>query len=115
MCLYSGRPALSCSILTNKHNNLAPSIRRRRITWLALLPIALLQLTIAVHQFEHVSEYVDGTCHICGQLERVGAAVDHPAERSPQASIDRLELVAVPVLLARHSARVFEPRAPPIL
>ena len=80
MCLYSGRSAVSCSILTNKHNNLAPSIRRRRFTWLALLPIALLQLTIAVHQFEHVSEYVDGTCHICGQLDRVGNVALMPRE-----------------------------------
>ena len=88
---------------------------RRRVTWLALLPIALLQLTIAVHQFEHVSEYVDGTCHICGQLDRFDAAVDHPAEGAPQSSSDPLKPAAPPALLARNSARIFEPRAPPVL
>jgi hypothetical protein len=101
--------------LTNKLNNLAPSILRRRVSWFALLPIVLLQLTIAVHQLDHVSEYVDGACHICGQLDRLDAAVDHPAERVPQPSVDLLELEAPRVLLARDAARIFEPRAPPIL
>lgn len=96
-------------------NNLASSILRRRAAWMALLPIALLQLAIALHQFEHAAEYIDGTCHVCVQLDRIDAAVDHPAEKAPQPSIESLETEAPAVLVVREAVRNFDSRAPPLL
>jgi len=102
-------------LLTNKNNNLATLILRRRASWFAALPIALLQLTIAAHHFDHVAEYIEGTCHVCVQLDRVDATVDHPAEDPSKQSIDFLKQEAPVVLVARESVRNFDSRAPPHL
>jgi hypothetical protein len=102
-------------LLTNKNYNLAASILGRRASWIALLPIALLQLTVAVHQFDHVAEYIEGACHICVQLDRVDAAVDHPAEDTSKQSFDFLKPEIPEALIARESVRNFDSRAPPIL
>ena len=88
---------------------------RRRAAWIALLPIALLQLAIAIHQFDHVAGYNGGICHVCVQLDRIDAAVDHPAEKAPQPSIEFLETEAPAVLVAREVVRNFDSRAPPSL
>ena len=80
-----------------------------------MLPIAFLQLAIAVHQFDHVAEYIEGTCHVCVQLDRVDAAVNHPAEKAPLPLIEFLESEAPPILVARESVRNFDSRAPPLL
>ena len=79
------------------------------------MPIALLQLTVAVHQFNHVADYVEGVCHVCVQLDRIDTAVDHPAEQAQQLSIDFQDLEAPAVLVARESVRNFDSRAPPLL
>ena len=113
--VYIPRLAIERSMLSNNDHNLATLIQRRRASWLAVLPIALLQLTIAIHQFDHVAEYIDGACHVCVQLDRVDAAVDHPAEKVPQLSVDVLEVEAPPIRIARESVRNFESRAPPFL
>ena len=78
-----------------------------------MLPIALLQLTIAIHQFDHVAGYIEGACHICVQLDRIDAAVDHSPEEAAQLSIHFLEVEAPPILIARESVRNFDSRAPP--
>lgn len=78
-----------------------------------MLPIALLQLTIAIHQFDHVAEYIEGACHVCVQLDRIDVAVDHPTEEAAQLSINFLEVEAPPILIARESLRNFDARAPP--
>ena len=102
-------------MLINKNNSLAISFLRRRVSWIALLPIAWLQLTIAVHQFDHVAGYVEDSCHVCVQLDRVDAAVDHAAERAPLPSID-FHWSAVPAAtVVRDVYRNFDSRAPPLL
>jgi hypothetical protein len=100
-------------LLSNNDQNLAISVLRRRASWLAVLPIALLQLTIAIHQFDHVAGYIEGACHICVQLDRIDAAVDHSPEEAAQLSIHFLEVEAPPILIARESVRNFDSRAPP--
>jgi hypothetical protein len=101
--------------LSNNDQNLVTLILRRRASLLALLPVALLQLTVAIHQFDHVAEYIEGACHVCVQLDRVDAAVDHPAEKTPQLSTGFFEVEAPPILIARGSVRNFDSRAPPFI
>jgi hypothetical protein len=79
------------------------------------VPIALLQLTIAVHQFDHVADYIEGSCHVCGQLDRVDAAVDHPAETASPLAIDFLRPDAPAISVPRAPVRNFDSRAPPQL
>lgn len=80
-----------------------------------MLPIALLQLTIAVHQFDHVAEYAEGVCDVCVQLDRDDAAADHAAEKAPRLSIDFPEVESPPIVIARESVRNFDSRAPPLI
>ena len=64
--------------MTYKSNNMADTRRLRKASWLALVSLAWLQLTLASHQFDHVAEYFDDSCHVCVQLDRVDdVAVDH--------------------------------------
>ena len=100
--------------MSNSNNNLARSILRRA-SWLAVVPIALLQMTIAVHQFDHVADYIEGSCHVCVQLDRVDAAVDHPAEIASLHSIGFLRSDAPAVTVALAPIRHFDTRAPPQL
>ena len=100
-------------MLSNKNDNLATLFRRRRIAWLALLPIALLQLTIVVHQFDHVADYVEESCHVCVQLDRVDVAVDQAAERALLPLVDILWSQAPLASVTREILRNFDSRAPP--
>lgn len=112
-CLYFRRPAIEQSLLSNKNNNLATSGPRRRLPWFALVPIALLQLTIAVHQFDHVADYIEGACDVCVQLDRVDAAVDNSAAASPLPTTDFRKSVAPVISVPRVLVRNFDSRAPP--
>jgi hypothetical protein len=100
-------------LLINKNNNLATNFLRRRLASFALLPIALLQLTLAVHQFDHVAEYVGDSCHVCVQLDRVDAAADHWADSAPPRLVDIPRLQAPSVSVSRQVLRNFDSRAPP--
>ena len=97
-----------------KNNNIGASSLRRRAAWIALLPIGLLQLTIAVHQFEHIADYVDGPCDVCVQLDRIDAAVDHATDTAPVQSIDFVARVRPAVAPHRGAVRNFDSRAPPL-
>ena len=100
-------------LLTNMKCSLAPLITLRRATWLAILPIALLQLTIATHQFDHVADYDEGTCNVCAQLDRIDTAVDHSAE-SVSLPPNDIVRAATPVdSTAGNRARNYDSRAPP--
>jgi hypothetical protein len=79
------------------------------------VPVALLQLTLAVHQFDHVAESVESSCHVCVQLERADGAIDHPAEIAPIPSIESLKANAPAVTVALAPIRHFDTRAPPQL
>ena len=101
--------------MVNENKNIAASIVRRRATWIALLPIAWLQLAVAVHQFDHVADYAEESCHVCVQLDRIDAAVDHPTERALLLSIDFLEPAAPSISVSQNAVRNFDTRAPPYL
>ena len=95
---------------------MADRLYRRGAIRFALLSVAWLQLTIAVHQFEHVAGYVDDSCHVCVQLDRIddaltGGAV--PVAASATAQGGNLQL---PAGFVSHTlTRSFDSRAPPSL
>lgn len=101
--------------MNNNDQNPAKLAPHRCASWLAVLPVALLQLTIAIHQFDHVAEYLEGTCDVCVQLDRGDAAVDHPAQAAPKLPINVLEAEAPPALIAQERVRNFDSRAPPFI
>ncbi len=105
--------ASECSLLTKKINNLAALTLRRRNWWLAVLPVAFLQLSLAVHQFDHIADYVEGACHVCVQLDRLDAAVDNAAvvKAILSPSIARADSPTLPI--SRVAVRFFDSRAPP--
>jgi len=88
-------------------------ILRRRASWFAILPIALLQLTIAIHQFDHVAGNTEVACHVCAQLDRVDAAVDQPAETALPRPNELLRSNAPAVFITLAPVRNFYARAPP--
>ena len=82
----------------------------------ALLSVAWLQLTIAVHQFEHVAGYVDESCHVCVQLDRVDDAVSGDTAPAPApAMIHRGNVQPEAGRASRTIIRGFDSRAPPSL
>ncbi|MDG2376085.1 MAG: hypothetical protein P8M18_07015 [Woeseiaceae bacterium] len=87
-----------------------------RATWLSMLMLAWLQLTMASHQFDHVADYFSDSCHVCAQLDRVDEGVyDHAA----QALVFDISAVS-PVVHFRGVTpqaldRQFDARAPPRL
>jgi hypothetical protein len=99
-----------------KNNNIRRIIERPATVWLGLLSIAWLQLAFAVHQFDHVADYVGDTCEVCVQLDRIDdVTVDHAlpvAEMHPGAS-----LLAPPSSKAGTYGivRGFLSRAPPFI
>ena len=99
-----------------KNNNPFDQKTLRRASWLALLSLAWLQLTLASHQFNHVAAYFADSCHVCVQLDRIDDAV---AEQP--ASVDGApENADAPRQVARHLTarpvvRHFHSRAPPLI
>jgi hypothetical protein len=86
----------------------------RRASWLSLLALAWLQLTLAGHQFDHVVSYLTDSCHICVQLDRIGDTV----AELPAAAALAAQPPAQPAQTARPVAepafiRNFDSRAPP--
>ena len=82
----------------------------------ALLSVALLQLSIAVHQFEHVAGYVEDSCQVCIQLDRFDDAVT--ADTVPlaaPATLNSGNLQRSAGLVSRTLIRGFDSRAPPSL
>ena len=102
-------------MLINKNNNMAISILRPRYAWVALLPIAWLQLTFAVHQFDHVAEYVEDSCHVCVQLDRIDASTNYAAHEAPLQLISAVSAAAPSDSKRRVVVRNFDSRAPPRL
>lgn len=102
-------------LLINKNNNMALTALRRRMSLLALLPVVLLQLWIAFHQFDHVTGYAEDTCPVCVQLDRVDAAVDQAADRAALPLVHILWAQSPSVSISRDVLRNFNSRAPPRL
>ena len=82
----------------------------------ALMCVALLQLTVAAHQFEHVAGWVGDSCHVCIQLDRIDDAVTSDAAPSP-APVMAHGGNSQPQagLISRAIIRGFDSRAPPSL
>lgn len=100
--------------MANKSNNVADTRRLRKASWLALVSLAWLQLMLASHQFDHVAEYVDDSCHVCVQLDRVDdAAVDHASLLTANLSRADQPVPAETGLVSGGSQRGFQSRAPP--
>ena len=85
----------------------------RRFALLALLAIAWMQLSVAVHQFDHSTHAGTEACTVCIQLDRLDdVTVQGEAVRST-------ETIAAHVLIAHHGidhsqqVRPYAPRAPP--
>jgi hypothetical protein len=99
-----------------KSNKTSGPKRLRRVSWLALLSLAWLQVSLASHQFDHVAEYSADTCHVCVQLDRLDdLAVDQPDSQLIAFGryVERRHLPAAVVDAA--FVRYFETRAPPVL
>ena len=85
------------------------------MSWFAVLPVVLLQLWIAFHQFDHAAGYAEDTCTVCVQLERVDAAVDQAADRAALPLVDVLWAHSPSISVSRDVLRNFNSRAPPRL
>jgi hypothetical protein len=99
-----------------QQNNRTPGPNRlRKASWLALLSLAWLQLSLASHQFDHVVTYLADTCHVCVQLDRADdVAADQPmAVAVPFGAPVYAERLTVNVADAAD-VRQFDPRAPPV-
>ena len=102
--------------MTTTRDKLADTRRLQQVTWLALVSLAWLQLTLASHQFDHVGTYFDDSCHLCVQLERVGdVAVDAPETATVTAARFAEPTPPLSSLVGRAAERGFDARAPPAL
>lgn len=102
--------------MLRSNNNLSDPLKRRGSVWFALLSVAWLQLSVAVHQFDHVADYVDETCKVCTQFDRIDdAVVDHSAFAAITPLKDFLTAKAPTDIAGRTFIRGFDSRAPPQL
>ena len=102
--------------MTDKTTNIADPERPRGALRFALLSVALLQLSIAVHKFEHVVEYVDDSCQLCVQLDRLGDAVADYSMPTAIQAIPGIPSWQEPTsTVVRASIFGFHSRAPPQL
>ena len=102
--------------MLNKIKNPFDQKRLRRASWLALLSLAWLQLTLASHQFDHVATYFADSCNVCIQLDRI----DDSVAGQPAVAVSPLGNAAEPEVLmprgpSRSFVRHFQSRAPPLI
>ena len=102
-------------MLTSKNNNLMNSDFRQPAAWIALLAIAWLQLSLAVHQFDHVAEYVEGSCGVCVQLDRVDAVLGHAADGQQLPEFGLPDFDTPELSASRGAIHGFNSRAPPLI
>ena len=85
-------------------------------SWLALLSLALLQFSLASHQYDHAADHLAESCDVCVQLERLDDSasghakppVEPAAPRAHEPGLPGKEIGTVPV-------RPYLSRAPPQL
>jgi hypothetical protein len=89
--------------------------RLRASAWLSLLSVALVQLSLASHQFDHAATELVDSCETCVQLERLDDAATGDAASDV--------LIAVAYGVEAHPANdvatpspieAYRPRDPPI-
>lgn len=90
--------------------------RLRRASWLALIPVAWLQLSLAGHQFDHVAPFSTDTCHVCVQLDRIDdVSADQPDSLTGLFGQFEAPLHLPAAVVDPAFVRHFESRAPPAL
>ena len=89
--------------------------RLRAAAWLSLLSLALVQLSLASHQFDHHATNLGENCEICVQLERLDDATSGHAVADVAVSLV-IESSSVGETEVVHPTRVeaYRPRDPPI-
>ena len=102
-------------MLANKINKVLHSNLRQAAAWTALLAIGWLQVSTAVHQFEHVAGDEEDSCHVCIQLDRVDAVVGHVADGPQLPVFGQSDIDAPDASGGRDTIRGFDSRAPPVL
>lgn len=99
-----------------KKSNILTSPRRlQRTTWLSLVALAWLQLTMANHQFDHVADYFSDSCHVCAQLDRVDEVVNDHAAETLAFDVSAISPVIAPGVIPQILDHQFDARAPPRL
>ena len=89
--------------------------RVRASAWLTLLSLALVQLSLASHQFDHAATELVDHCEVCVQLERLDdAASGHVLPSLAVLPAPELELPAPDSNTAAVEAYAYRPRAPPL-
>ena len=97
-----------------KNNKSANPGQRRLALWLALLPVAWLQLSLASHQFDHVAGDSADYCHVCVQLDRLDDAVaEQPAAAMGQAPVYAERLSKPFSVVDRRIRSGLDARGPP--
>ena len=97
-----------------KNNKLANPRQRRLALWLALLPVAWLQVSSASHQFDHVAGDIADSCHVCVQLDRLDDAVaEQPVAAMGPAPVDAERLTTPFSVVDRRIRTGLDVRAPP--
>ena len=90
--------------------------RLRKASWFAFLCLALLQLAVAGHQFEHHAEFSADTCHVCVQLDRIDdTTVDSLANQPALVSAPAAFLTFSAAFAGATFFRHFDTRAPPVV
>ena len=103
-------------IVLSYSNSVFTPKRMRRASWLALLALAWLQVSLASHQLEHEVTSVSDSCHVCVQFERLDDVAAHqPAIATAVPHISALAPLPEAVGHRQTVARVFNSRAPPQL
>ena len=87
----------------------------RRISWLALLSLAWMQLALAGHQFEHSLSHTD-SCEICVQFDRLDDVVASDAGAGHASGTVGVVWRCEQVAHADNApASSFDARAPPVI
>ena len=89
--------------------------RVRASAWLTLLSLALVQLSLASHQFDHAATELVDHCEVCVQLERLDdAASGHVLPGLAALPGPEMELPAPDSHTPAVEAGAYRSRAPPL-
>ena len=89
--------------------------RLRASAWLTLLSLALVQLSLASHQFDHAATDLTDHCEVCVKLERLDDAA--PGNALPTVALVPARGPSIcAAVIAVNPSRVgaFDPRGPPL-
>lgn len=84
-----------------------------RIAGVMLLALFWVQLGIAAHQYDHVTDDLGDYCELCVQLDRSGDAMSPAAPGAPAAHSAHCGIITAPAPTVRHPVTGYLSRAPP--